>query len=96
VETGDGAGKVLDSQTIDLGSGKHVYPLKNGKAGEQIRFRAQVVASRDGQSPVLRAVSITGANRTERWSTPGEWGAGTSDKSLAVNDSKPQGVESAQ
>jgi hypothetical protein len=96
VETGDKAGKVLNSQTIELGPGKHVYSLTSAKAGDQIRFRAQVAASTDGQSPVLRAVSLIGANRTERWSTPSEWGVGTAEKSVAVNDSTPQGVERVQ
>ena len=93
VETGDKAGKVLNSQTIELGSGKHVYPLKIAKAGEQTRFRAQLSVSADGQSPVLRAVSLIGANKTERWSAPSEWDGGTAEKSVAVNDSTPQGVE---
>jgi hypothetical protein len=93
VETGDKAGKVLSSQTIELGPGKHVYPLKSTKPGDQIRFRAQLAASTDGQSPVLRAVSLVGVNRTERWSAPSEWGEGTAEKSVAVNDSTPQGVE---
>jgi beta-glucosidase len=96
VETGDKAGKVLNSQTIELGPGKHVYSLTSAKAGDQIRFRAQVAASIDGQSPVLRAVSLIGANRTERWSTPSEWGVGTAENSVAVNDSTPQGVERLQ
>jgi hypothetical protein len=93
VETGDKAGKVLNSQTIELRPGKHVYSLKSTKPGNQIRFRAQLAASTDGQSPVLRAVSVVGANRTQRWSTPSEWGGGTAEKSVAVNDSTPQGVE---
>jgi hypothetical protein len=93
VETGDKAGKVLNSQTIELRTGKHVYSLKSTKPGNQIRFRAQLAASTDGQSPVLRAVSVVGANRTQRWSTPSEWGGGTAEKSVAVNDSTPQGVE---
>jgi beta-glucosidase len=93
VETGDRSGKILASQTIELGPGKHVYPLKNTRKGDQVRFRAQIVASSDGQSPVLRAVSLVGANRTERWSTPSEWSVGTAEKSVAVNDSTPQGVE---
>jgi len=93
VETGDKAGKVLNSQAIELGSGKHVYSLKSTKTGDQIRFRTQLTASTDGRSPVLRAVSLIGANRTERWSTPSEWDGGTAEKSIAVNDSTPQGVE---
>ncbi len=93
VEMGDKSGKVLNSQTIELKPDKHVYSLKSTKTGGQIRFRAQVTASTDGQSPVLRAVSLVGANRTERWSTPSEWGVGTAEKSVAVNDSTLQGVE---
>jgi beta-glucosidase len=93
METGDKAGKVLNSQTIELRPGKHVYSLKSTKPGNQIRFRAQLAASTDGQSPVLRAVSVVGGNRTQRWSTPSEWGGGTAEKSVAVNDSTPQGVE---
>jgi beta-glucosidase len=92
VETGDKAGNVLNSQTVELEPGKHAYPLKSAKKGDHIRFRAQVSASTDGQSPVLRAVSLTGANKAERWSTPNDWGAGTADKSIAVNDSAPQGA----
>jgi hypothetical protein len=93
VETGDRAGNVLNSQTIELGPGKHAYPLKSPKTDDRIRFRAQVNASADGRSPVLRAVNLTGANGAERWSTPSEWGTGTAQKSIAVNDSAPQGVE---
>jgi len=93
VETEDKSGKVLNSQTIELEAGKRVYSLKSTKTGDQIRFRAQFTASSDGQSAVLRAVSLVGTNRTERWSTPGEWGEGTAQKSVAVNDSAPQGVE---
>ena len=93
VETGDKTGKVLNSQTIELVSGKKVYPLKSSKPGDQIRFRAQLTASKDGQSPVLRAVSLAGSNKTERWSTPSEWGVGTAEKSIAVNDATQQGVE---
>jgi hypothetical protein len=93
VETGDKAGKVPNSQTIELESGKHVYSLKSAKTSDQIRFRTQLSASTDGQSPVLRAVSLIGANRTERWSTPSEWDGGTAEKSVAVNDSTPQGVD---
>jgi hypothetical protein len=93
VETGDKAGNVLDSRTVELEPGKHSYPLKSAKTGDQIRFRAQVGASTDGQSPVLRAVNLTGANGAERWSTPSEWEAGASEKSIAVNDSTLQGVE---
>jgi hypothetical protein len=93
VETGDKSGKVLNAQTIELGPGKHVYSLKGTKPGEQVRFRAQLTASADGQSPVLRAVDLIGGNRTERWSTPNEWGEGTAPKTVAVNDSTPQGVE---
>jgi hypothetical protein len=40
-----------------------------------------------------RAVRLTGANGAERWSTPSEWGTGTSEKSIAVNDSASEGVE---
>jgi hypothetical protein len=90
VETGDKSGKVLNSQRIELGPGKHVYPLKSTKTGDQIRFGAYLTASTDGQSPVLRAVSLVGANRTDRWSTPSEWEVGTAEKSVAVNDSTPQ------
>jgi beta-glucosidase len=93
VETGDKAGNVLTSQTVELEPGKRAYPLKSAKKGDHIRFRAQVSASTDGQSPVLRAVSLTGAKGAERWSTPSEWGAGTAQKSIGVNDSAPQGVE---
>jgi hypothetical protein len=93
VETGDKSGKVLNSQTIELGPGKHVYSLKSTKTGDQIRFSAYLTASMDGQSPVLRAVSLVGANRTDRWSTPSEWEVGTAEKSLALNDSTPQAVE---
>jgi hypothetical protein len=93
VETGDMSGKILNSQTIELEPGKYVYSLKSTKTGDQIRFRAQVTASTDGQSPVLRAVSLVGANRTERWSTPSQWDGGTAEESVAVNDSTPQGVE---
>jgi beta-glucosidase len=93
VETGDKAGKILNTQTIELEHGKHVYSLKGTKPGDQIRVRAQLTASADGQSPVLRAVSLAGANKAERWSTPGEWGEGTAQKSVAVNDSTARGVE---
>jgi beta-glucosidase len=93
VETGDKAGKVLNTQTIELEHGKHVYSLKGTKPSDQIRVRAQLTASADGQSPVLRAVSLVGANRAERWSAPSEWGEGTAQKSVAVNDSTARGVE---
>jgi beta-glucosidase len=93
VETGDAAGKVLDSKTIELGPGKHVYPLKLAKPGEQIRFRALLTASADGQSPVLRAVCLAGPRKTERWSTPSEWDGGTAEKSVAVNDAAMRGME---
>jgi beta-glucosidase len=93
LETGDKAGNVLNSQTVELGPAKQAYPLKSSKTGDRIRFRAQISASTDGQSPVLRAVSLTGTKGAERWSTPSEWGAGTAEKSISVNDSAPQGVE---
>jgi hypothetical protein len=81
---------VLNSQTVELEPGKRAYPLRSAEKGDQIRFRAQVSASIDGQSPALRAVSLTGANKAERWSTPSDWGAGTAEKSIAMNDSAPQ------
>jgi len=93
VETGDKGGNVVDSQTVELGPGKHNYLLKRTRRSDQIRFRAQMSASTDGQSPVLRAVGLTGTNGAERWSTPSEWGAGTAEKSIAVNEPAPEGVE---
>jgi hypothetical protein len=93
VETGDKSGKVLNSQMIELGPGEHVYSVKSTKTGDQIRFSAYLTASTDGQSPVLRAVSLVGENRTDRWSTPSEWDVGTAEKSVTVNDSTPQAVE---
>jgi beta-glucosidase len=93
VETGDRSGKVLGSQTIELEPGKHDYSLKNLKVGDRIRIRAQLTSSTDGQSPVLRSVNIGIGKGAQRWSSPKEWSDGTAERSIAVNDSIPQGVE---
>lgn len=79
------AGNLLNLQTVELVSGEHAYRLRGAKTGDRIRLHAQVGASSNGQSPILRAVSLSGVNGAERWSTPREWRTGAAEKSIAVN-----------
>jgi hypothetical protein len=56
------------------------------KAGQQVRIRALVVGTRNGQSPVLRAVRFSGANGPEQWSSTKDWNAGSAGNSIVIND----------
>jgi beta-glucosidase len=89
IETADGKGTVLGSQTVTLKPDSESYALKTLKAGVQVRVRVKIVANVAVQSPVLRAVALSGPAGVVRWSTPKEWSGGSAGKSLAVNDSIP-------
>ena len=88
-ETADSKGAILGSEALTLKPGSESYTLKMLKAGTQVRLRDKIVANAASQSPVLRAVSLSGPDDAVRWSTPKEWLTGTAGKSLAVNDSTP-------
>jgi hypothetical protein len=89
IETGDKAGNVMSSVTVDLTAGHQAFPVMAVKAGEQVRIRAQVVGTRNGQSPVLRAVRFSGANGPEQWSFTKDWNAGSAGNSIVINDATP-------
>jgi beta-glucosidase len=89
IETGDRGGTVVGSEVLTLKSGPESYALKTLKAGVQVRLRVKIVANAAAQSPVLRAISLSGPAGVVRWSTPKEWLTGSAGSSLAVNDSAP-------
>jgi beta-glucosidase len=89
VETGDSKGTILGSETLTLKPGSESYALKPLKAGVQVRLRVRISANTAFQSPMLRAVSLSGPAGSVRWSTPKEWSAGSAGASVAVNDSTP-------
>jgi hypothetical protein len=89
VETADTKGTVLGSETLTLKPGSESYVLKTLKAGVQVRLRVKVAANAAAQSPVLRAVSLSGPDGSVRWNTPKEWSIGSAGKSIAVNNSTP-------
>jgi hypothetical protein len=79
----------MSSVTVDLTAGHQTFPVMAVKAGEQVRIRAQVVGTRNGQSPVLRAVRLSGANGPEQWSSTKDWNAGNAGNSIVINDATP-------
>jgi beta-glucosidase len=89
VETADSKGTVLGSETLSLKPGSESYALKTLKAGVQVRLRVRIAANAAVQSPVLRAVLLSGPAGEVRWNTPKEWSIGSAGKSIAVNESTP-------
>jgi hypothetical protein len=89
VETADSKGTVLGSETLTLKPGSESYSLKTLKASVQVCLRVRIAANAAVQSPVLRAVSLSGPAGLVRWSTPKEWSTGSAGKSIAVNDPTP-------
>jgi beta-glucosidase len=89
VEAADNKGTIVGSEALTLKPGSGSYTPKTLQVGTQVRLRVKIVANAAGQSPVLRAVSLSGPAGAVRWSTPKEWSTGSAGKSLAVNDSTP-------
>ncbi|HEX4578107.1 MAG TPA: hypothetical protein VH117_12200 [Edaphobacter sp.] len=86
VETGNADGKVLHSETMNLTSGHHTYPLgRMMTSGAQVRIRTRLVVAGDGVSPMVRAVVLSGVAKPAQWTTPADWREGIAGKSVAIN-----------
>lgn len=89
VEVGDGNGAILGSQTLTLKPGSESYGLKTLKVGSQVRLHIKIASNAAVQSPVLRAVSLSGPAGAVRWHTPKEWSVESAGNRIVLNDSTP-------
>jgi len=82
VETGDKDGKVLGSHTVEIKTGEQSYSLTGLPKGDHIRLRVQLSSTGLVGSPVLRAVTVSGNDSKEKWSSAAEWAQGQLSPSL--------------
>jgi hypothetical protein len=89
VETADDSGKIVGTATLQLKPGHQMYSLGSLMNGDQMRLRAQLSSTAWGISPVLRAVTISGSDASEHWTSPSDWAGGTASPSLITNYGQP-------
>jgi len=89
IEVADGKGTILGSQTLMLKPGSESYALKGLKAGGQVRLHVKIAANVAVQSPLLRAISLSGQAGAVRWTTPKEWSVGSAGNRIVLNDATP-------
>ena len=84
VESGDDAGKVVDSKTIVVKTGLQNNILDNMKPGTKIRLCVQLSTTKWGTLPVLQTAILSGATESQKWSTTEEWQKGSASSGLKV------------